>query len=72
MINAAELIHHANMQMPSSAFCKHGLPSNAAYPAYGLAEHAVLACSGGEKVMHANASTLELDGEVIIVNNNKK
>ena len=45
-------------------FSPYGLPEGVIKPTYGLAEHTVFVCSGGEQRLIVDRNALEVDKEV--------
>ena len=48
MVNAAEPVDGPSIDAFVKAFKPFGLPDGVIFPTYGLAEHTVFVCSGGE------------------------
>ena len=63
MINAAEPVEAASIDLFYAVFGKYGL-SRCIYPTYGLAEHCVYVCSNGKERVVVDKVTLERDGRV--------
>jgi acyl carrier protein len=63
IINAAEPVDEEGMQAFKAAFEPFGL-GPVIFPTYGLAEHTVFVCSGGEQIISVVKEKLEVDGIV--------
>jgi len=59
MINAAEPVDQRAIANFYETFRPHGLPSGVVVPTYGLAEHTVFVCSGGQNVLSLTKSAFE-------------
>jgi acyl-CoA synthetase (AMP-forming)/AMP-acid ligase II/acyl carrier protein len=70
IINAAEPVDEDSMEAFYRAFGPSGL-RKVIFPTYGLAEHTVFVCSGGKQIISVRKATLEMDGKVQIVDNEK-
>lgn len=64
IINAAEPVDAESMKVFYDTFGKFGL-KKVIYPTYGLAEHTVFVCSGGEQILTVLKKELEVDGRVV-------
>ena len=71
IINAAEPVDEESMQIFYETFAKYGL-KRVIFPTYGLAEHTVFVCSGGKQIISVDKAKLEVDGKVIILNDDDK
>ncbi len=67
IINAAEPVDKEGMDVFYKAFKPFGLPDGVIFPTYGLAEHTVFVCSGGEQTIAVNKELLESEGVVSLV-----
>lgn len=63
MINAAEPVEAASIDLFYAVFCKFGLP-RCIFPTYGLAEHCVYVCSNGKERVIVDKTALERDCRV--------
>jgi len=70
IINAAEPVDESSMLRFYDAFAPFGL-ARVIFPTYGLAEHTVFVCSGGQQIITVRKATLEVDGKVQVVENVK-
>ncbi len=66
IINAAEPIDEQSMITFYKAFRPFGL-TKVIFPTYGLAEHTVFVCSGGEQIISVRKATLEVDGKIQVL-----
>jgi len=71
-INAAEPIDEESMGLFYDAFGKFGLERGVIHPTYGLAEHTVFVCSGGNQVLRLSKESLEMEGRVVEVKEENK
>ena len=69
VINGAEPVDEDSMESFYKAFSKFGLREDVIFPTYGLAEHTVFVCSGGQKRLSVLKRALEVDGLIDIVDN---
>eukprot|EP01038_Epipyxis_sp_PR26KG_P004483 gene4483-6337_t len=60
MINAAEPVDYYALQQFYRTFQSYGLKDNVVFPTYGLAEHTVFVCSGGQQILTVAKRSLEL------------
>ena len=67
IINAAEPVDEDSMEVFYHAFGKFGLQKGVIYPTYGLAEHTVFVCTGGQQRLTVDKRALEVDGRVVVV-----
>ena len=67
IINAAEPVDKEGMDVFYKAFKPFGLPDGVIFPTYGLAEHTVFVCSGGQQTIAVNKELLESEGVVSLV-----
>ena len=65
MINAAEPVEAAAVDLFHAVFEPFGLPKGVVYPTYGLAEHVVYVCSNGRQRLLVDKSALEVDRKVV-------
>lgn len=65
VINAAEPVDEDSMETFYKSFGPFGFP-RVIYPTYGLAEHTVFVCSGGEQRIGVNKHELEVKRKVVI------
>jgi acyl-CoA synthetase (AMP-forming)/AMP-acid ligase II len=65
VINAAEPVDAQSMQVFYDTFVPLGLKRGVVYPTYGLAEHTVFVCSGGQQILRIQKHELEIKGKVI-------
>ena len=72
MINAAEPVDITSINMFLDTFEPYGLKKETMFPTYGLAEHTVFVCSGGTQTLMIQKQDLEVDGNVVIVDGEKK
>ena len=70
IINAAEPIDAQSLEIFAKTFAPFGLRREVIFPTYGLAEHTVFVCSGGQQVLSVNKEDLERRDKVIIVEGN--
>lgn len=70
IINAAEPVDEDSIEAFYKAFGPFGL-KKVIFPTYGLAEHTVFVCSGGKQIISARKATLEVDGKVQVVDDEK-
>ncbi len=70
MINAAEPVDVASIEMFYAVFEKYGLHRGVIYPTYGLAEHTVYVCSNGEQSLVVDKLQLEA-GKVVVAHAGK-
>ena len=68
VINAAEPVDEDSMETFYKRFCVYGF-SRVIYPTYGLAEHTVFVCSGGTQRLSVNKHELEVNGKVVLLQN---
>ena len=66
IINAAEPVDEDSIKSFESSFGPFGL-KKVIFPTYGLAEHTVFVCSGGEQIIGVDKEKLEKDGAVVLV-----
>lgn len=66
MFNAAEPLTCAAIHAFMSSFRTHGLSDAAMAPGYGLAEHTVYVCDGGDTILRVDRAALETRGDVIV------
>ena len=74
MINAAEPVDQVAIANFYETFRPYGLPSGVVVPTYGLAEHTVFVCSGGQHVLNLRKSafesqTVEVQGKSLLGDN---
>jgi len=69
VINGAEPVTVNSIKAFENAFKPFGLPTEPSviFPTYGLAEHTVFVCSGGQGTIQAKKNDLEQDDKVVIV-----
>ena len=65
MINAAEPVEAASVDLFHAVFEPFGLPRGVVYPTYGLAEHTVYVCSNGQQRLVVDKHALEVDRKVV-------
>lgn len=65
IINAAEPVDEESMESFYKVFAPHGL-KRVIFPTYGLAEHTVFVCSGGQQILKINKQELEVNGQVAL------
>lgn len=67
MINAAEPVDSVAIDLFYKTFEQYLLPRNVVYPTYGLAEHCVFVCSGGDHVLTVKKSLLETKRQIEVI-----
>jgi acyl-CoA synthetase (AMP-forming)/AMP-acid ligase II len=67
VINAAEPVDVQSMRVFYDTFVPLGLRRGVVYPTYGLAEHTVFVCSGGQQILHVQKHELEVNGKVVVL-----
>jgi hypothetical protein len=67
VINAAEPVDEESMDSFARAFGPFGYRPHVMYPTYGLAEHTVFVCSGGQQRLRVNKKQLEVHGNVVVI-----
>jgi acyl-CoA synthetase (AMP-forming)/AMP-acid ligase II len=72
MINAAEPVDAATIEMFYAIFGKYGLPKGVVFPTYGLAEHTVYVCSNGSQILKVDKFALERHEVVPILGDNQE
>lgn len=71
IVNGAEPVTEKSMEAFRKAFSPYGLPDGVIYPTYGLAEHTVFVCSGGNGVIAVMKKELEEENRVVVVDDTK-
>jgi len=71
MINAAEPVEAASVDLFYAVFEPFGLPRGVVYPTYGLAEHTVYVCSNGRQRLVVDKHALEVDRKVVLLNDDR-
>jgi acyl-CoA synthetase (AMP-forming)/AMP-acid ligase II/acyl carrier protein len=67
IINAAEPVDAEAITKFHDAFAPFGLSPNVMFPTYGLAEHTVFVCSGGQQIIKVQKEMLQTKGIVKVV-----
>ena len=67
IINAAEPVDEESVNLFAATFGPFGLDKGVIFPTYGLAEHTVFVCSGGQQVLSVLKEDLEVNDKVVIV-----
>lgn len=71
IINAAEPVDEESLNVFTETFGPFGLNCSVIFPTYGLAEHTVFVCSGGQQILSVNKEDLEMHDKVTIKPTNK-
>jgi len=71
VINAAEPVDEDSIDSFVKAFGPNGFGKNVIFPTYGLAEHTVFVCSGGNQRLSVDKQALEVDGVFKIVDGSR-